>query len=164
MGIDPGLLRTGWGLLRVQGSQVSYVDSGYLAPDPSAPLPERLGELYDGIRGLIERLGPSEVAVEKTFVNANPRSSIVLGEARGAILAAIGASGCHYRDYYPNEVKKAVTGSGHADKTQIAAMVKVLLPRVPATKSDVYDALAVAICHAHSAALARRSDVRALSQ
>lgn len=147
MGIDPGLRFTGWGIITAQGHRLSYVASGRIAPPVSAPLAERLGFLCDGLEDVIATHTPDEAAIEETFVNADPRSALKLGQARGACLAMAGRAKLAVAEYAPNTIKKAVVGAGHAAKAQVAAMVSRLLPLPAPVMDDEADALAVAICH-----------------
>ncbi len=149
MGIDPGLQRTGWGIVDVDGSRLSHVANGTVASTATLSLAERLAELYAGLSSAIEAHRPAAAAVEETFVNKNPNSTLKLGIARGAALLAPALCGLPVAEYPANLIKKTVVGVGHADKAQVMAMVKVLLPGCPIDGADAADALAVAICHAH---------------
>ena len=148
-GIDPGSAATGWGVIDCAGSRLSYVASGVIRPKRGAGHPQKLAEIFNGLRDLIDQHVPDEAAVEETFVNASPRDALVLGQARGVALLAPALTGLPVAEYAANSVKKSVVGRGHADKAQVQAMVKVLLPQCSAPKPDEADALAVAICHAH---------------
>lgn len=159
LGLDPGLRRTGWGVIESDGVRLSYVASGIITSDGADDLAYRLAELYRGISGVIAAHDPVEVAVEETFVNENPRSTLKLGQARGMALLAPAMKGLLVAEYTPNLIKKSVVGAGHAEKHQIQAMIGFLLPRAKFDSADEADALAIAICHAsHRAAraLARR--------
>lgn len=149
LGIDPGLRRTGWGVVDVEGTLLTYYASGVVTSDGNRPLAERLAALYDGIAAVIAENRPAEVAVEETFVNTNAAATLKLGQARGIALLAPARAGLVVAEYAPNQVKKAVVGAGHAGKDQIAMMVKVLLPKAAPQSADAADALALAICHAH---------------
>jgi crossover junction endodeoxyribonuclease RuvC len=149
LGIDPGLQRTGWGVIAVSGNHLSFIACGVITSAKDAPLPTRLKEINEGLVAAISKHNPDEAAVEETFVNMNGASTLKLGQARGAILLTLSLSGLSVAEYSANLVKKSVVGSGHADKNQIAMMVKTLLPASNAKKADAADALAVAICHAH---------------
>lgn len=155
LGLDPGLRHTGWGVIHIDGNRLSHVADGAVHSSPSAPLAERLSELYDGVRRVIEDHAPDEAAAEETFVNRNARSTLSLGMARGVVLLAPARSGLPVAEYAPNAVKKAVVGAGRADKAQVQMMVRVLLPGCTLASADAADALAVAICHAHHAQTAR---------
>lgn len=149
LGIDPGLQRTGWGMVGISGNQLSFIGGGVIAPSTALAMPERLRLLHDGLTLVAAQHSPVEASVEETFVNANNASSLKLGQARGAILLSLSLSGIPSFAYAANVVKKAVVGAGHADKTQVAHMVKVLLPGCRDLPADAMDALAIAITHAH---------------
>ncbi len=151
LGLDPGLRRTGWGVIAVSGSRLGHVANGSVASSPAAPLAERLLELHDGLAQVIAEHKPDAAAVEETFVNKNAHSTLKLGQARGIALLVPALAGLAIHEYAPNLIKKSVVGSGHADKGQIRLMVQVLLPGVAVAGDDAADALAVAICHAHHA-------------
>jgi len=155
IGLDPGLRLTGWGVIEVDGNRLRHVAHGVVRVPASGTLAERLRELFDGVAAIVEAQRPIEAAVEETFVNINPGSTLKLGQARGVVVLAPARAGLPVFEYAANLVKKSVTGAGHADKRQIAMMVGRLLPGVEAT-SDAADALAVAICHAHHRATAKR--------
>lgn len=149
IGLDPGLRRTGWGVIEVDGNRLVHVASGTVMSDADLSLAERLSQLFDGLAAVIAGHGPDEAAVEETFVNRNPNSTLKLGQARGAALLAPAQAGLRVAEYPATLIKKALVGNGHADKTQIQAMVGVLLPGARPDSADAADALAVAICHAH---------------
>ncbi|NOZ31487.1 MAG: crossover junction endodeoxyribonuclease RuvC [Alphaproteobacteria bacterium] len=149
IGIDPGLLRTGWGIIEITGNRLEYVASGTLKPPAKALLARRLVILHQGLRDLIEAHAPHEAAIEETFVNAGPRSALLLGQARGVALMTPALCGLEVGEYAANLVKKSVVGNGHADKKQVAMMVQALLPGAHVNSADEADALAIAICHAH---------------
>ncbi|MDE0941409.1 MAG: crossover junction endodeoxyribonuclease RuvC [Alphaproteobacteria bacterium] len=149
IGIDPGLQRTGWGVLSVDGSRLSHVGHGVIVSDAKLPLAERLRQLYQALTEVLVQWQPAEAAVEETFVNKNPTSTLKLGQARGVLLLAPAMAGIPVSEYTPNLIKKSVVGTGHAQKAQVAMMVTTLLPAAGAVKDDAADALAVAICHAH---------------
>lgn len=159
LGLDPGLRRTGWGIIESDGVRLSYVASGVITSDGGDELAYRLAELYQGILSVIVAHKPLEAAVEETFVNENPRSTLKLGQARGMALLAPAMKGLPVAEYTPNLIKKSVVGAGHAEKHQIQAMIGFLLPRARFDSADEADALAIAICHAShraSRALAQR--------
>ena len=157
LGLDPGLRATGWGVIDALDNRLRWIADGIVRTDESLSLAERLAQLLRGVTEVIEVHRPDAVAVEETFVNRNPASTLKLGQARGAVIAAAGASGVPVTEYGPNSVKKIVVGAGHADKGQIVSMVRRLLPGCLAATPDAADALAVAICHAQSqGGLARR--------
>lgn len=148
IGIDPGLRRTGWGIVEADGVRLAYVASGLITSDGDGELAYRLRELYEGLCRAIARFEPQEAAVEETFVNKDARATLKLGQARGMALLAPACSGLRVAEYPPNAIKKTVTGTGHAEKRQIAAMVGFLLPKARFESADEADALAIAICHA----------------
>lgn len=149
IGIDPGLQRTGWGVLDARDNRLSFVAEGCVSTSAKRPLAERLVELYDGLLDIIETWAPEEAAVEETFVNKNPTSTLKLGQARAIALLVPARLSLAVGEYPPNLVKKTVVGAGHAAKEQVQMMVKTLLPGSGNAGADAADALAVAICHAH---------------
>ncbi|MEZ5668162.1 MAG: crossover junction endodeoxyribonuclease RuvC [Alphaproteobacteria bacterium] len=149
LGIDPGLQRTGWGVVDAVGTRLRHVANGVVTSTATLSLAERLAELYDGLAAVIEAHRPVAAAVEETFVNKNPTTTLKLGLARGAALLAPARAGLPVAEYPANLVKKTVVGAGHAEKRQVDAMVRVLLPGCAIAGPDAADALAVAICHAH---------------
>jgi len=155
LGLDPGLRNTGWGVIDVAGNRLSHVAQGVATTRDGASLATRLGELYRRLGEVLDRYQPDAAAVEETFVNKNPGSTLRLGMARGVVLLAPAERGIPVFEYATNLVKKSVVGVGHADKAQVQMMVRRLLPGA-AAGADACDALAVAICHAHHAATARR--------
>jgi crossover junction endodeoxyribonuclease RuvC len=152
LGLDPGLRKTGWGIIEAADGRLRHVANGTVASDDALEVPARLVQLYDGVLAVIARYAPTAAAVEETFVNKNPSSTLKLGLARGVVLLAPARAGLLVTEYPTNLVKKAVVGAGHAAKEQVAAMVRHLLPAVAIEGADAADALAVAICHAHHAA------------
>ena len=151
IGLDPGLRATGWGIIDVRGTRLSHVANGRVAPSPDAALADRLVALYDGLMAVMDAWAPDQAAVEETFVNRNPASTLKLGLARGIALLVPARAGLPVAEYSTNLVKKSVVGAGHATKTQIGMMVRTLLPACDPDGEDAADALAVAICHAHHA-------------
>lgn len=151
LGLDPSLSCTGWGVVRSEGSRLSHLANGQIRTDAKAPMAERLALLHAGIAEVIAQHRPDRAACEEVFVNENPKSTLKLSQARGAVLAACGAAGLAVNEHAARLVKKAVVGTGAADKKQVAAMVKVLMPGVALAGSDAADALAVAIADAHLA-------------
>lgn len=147
--MDPGLRVTGWGVIEAEGGRLHHVADGVVRSKPSDSLAERLCAIYAGIRRVIESHSPESAAIEETFVNRNPQSTLKLGLARGVVLLAPARAGLDVAEYAANRVKKSVTGTGHAAKVQIQMMVKTLLPTAALETADAADALAVAICHAH---------------
>ena len=149
LGLDPGLRHTGWGVIDVSGNRLSHVADGVVSVAADLPFGERLVRLFRQIGEVLERFRPDEAAVEETFLNKNPASTLKLGAARGVVLLAPAERGLKVAEYSANLVKKSVVGAGHAEKTQVQMMVRRLLPGCTAVKADAADALAVAICHAH---------------
>jgi crossover junction endodeoxyribonuclease RuvC len=149
IGIDPGLRRTGWGVVESDGVRLSYVGSGLITSTTDVDLAYRLRELFEGIAGVISSLKPHEAAVEETFVNDNARATLKLGQARGMALLAPALGGLAVAEYPPNLIKKTVVGAGHAEKHQVQAMIGFLLPKARCQSADEADALAIAICHAN---------------
>lgn len=149
IGIDPGLQATGWGIVESDGIRLTHIAHGTVRSDPKKALSNRLLMLHDGIAEILSEYMPQEAAVEETFVNKNPVSTLKLGQARGICLLVPALAGLSVAEYAPNHIKKAVVGVGHAGKGQVEAMVATLLPKVTLTGADAIDALAVAICHAH---------------
>ena len=149
IGIDPGLRRCGWGVIESSGNRLVFVACGTLTPPTDIGLADRLARLFEGIGELVRRFAPDEAAVEETFVNQGARSALQLGQARGVALMTPASMGVPVAEYAANLIKKSVVGAGHAEKVQIQAMVKILLPQADLTSADAADALAVAICHAH---------------
>lgn len=150
IGIDPGLRHTGWGIIEVDGTRLSYIGCGVIEPTPSADLADRLAAIHEGLRVVIHDHAPHEAAVEETFVNKDARATLKLGAARGVALLVPAQAGLKVAEYAANQVKKSVVGAGHAEKAQIRLMVKVLLPKAEFRTDDMADALAIAICHAHN--------------
>lgn len=156
MGLDPGLGTTGWGVIEAQGNRLAHVANGQLKTDSSAALPARLASLADQLEALIAEQRPEAAAAEEVFVNRNPQSTLKLGQARGVVLMCAARAGIDVGEYSPKLVKKAVVGTGSAEKAQVHAMVSRLLPGATIAGPDAADALAVAITHAHHLASARR--------
>lgn len=149
LGLDPSLSCTGWGVIRAEGSRLSHIANGQIKTAPKAPMAERLALLHSGIAEVIVEHRPERAACEEVFVNENPQSTLKLSQARGAVLAACGAAELTVNEHAARLVKKAVVGTGAADKKQVAAMVKVLMPGIRIAGADAADALAVAIADAH---------------
>ncbi|MEP6982786.1 MAG: crossover junction endodeoxyribonuclease RuvC [Sphingomicrobium sp.] len=156
LGLDPGLGTTGWGIIRAEGNRLAHIANGQIKTDASAPLPRRLAALADQLEALIADHAPAAAAVEEVFVNKNPQSTLKLGQARGVALMCAARAGIEVGEYAPTLVKKAVVGTGGAEKAQVHAMVSRLLPGVKIAGPDAADALAVAITHAHHLATRRR--------
>jgi crossover junction endodeoxyribonuclease RuvC len=149
LGLDPSLTCTGWGIVRAEGSRLAHVAKGLFETDPKAPMAERLHHLHDAIFAVIEAHRPDRAAAEEVFANKNPQSTLKLAQARGAVLAACGRAGLPVAEHAARLVKKAIVGTGAAEKTQVQAMLKVLLPGAMIQGADAADALAVAIADAH---------------
>lgn len=148
MGIDPGLRHTGWGVIAVEGSRLSFVACGCVESTQTLSLARRLCQLHAGLAAVIAQYRPDEAAVEETFVNKDPRATLKLGQARGVALLVPALAGLEVAEYAANLVKKTVVGAGHADKKQVQMMIRVLLPKSDAASADAADALAIAITHA----------------
>jgi crossover junction endodeoxyribonuclease RuvC len=155
LGVDPGLRRTGWGVVAVTGNSLSFLASGTVKAPLDGELAARLAALHVGLTDVVRTWAPDEAAVEQTFVNRDAVATLKLGQARGIALLVPAQAGLAVAEYAPNAVKKAIVGAGHAEKGQIRAMVRVLLPRAEFDTDDAADALAVAICHAHHRQWAR---------
>jgi crossover junction endodeoxyribonuclease RuvC len=149
IGIDPGLRRTGWGVVETLGNSLHFIASGTVRSDDKAALAARLKQLHDGLAAVFREHMPHEAAVEATFVNKDAVATLKLGQARGVAMLVPALAGLAVAEYAPNAVKKTVIGVGHGDKKQIHMMVKVLMPRASFDTDDAADALAIAICHAH---------------
>ena len=149
IGLDPSLSCTGWGIVRSEGARLSHVANGQVATDAKAPISERLLHLHDALVAVIAAHAPDRAAVEEIFVNKNPQSTLKLAQARGAVLTACGRAALPVTEHAARLVKKAVVGTGGAEKAQVQAMLKVLLPGARIEGADAADALAVAIADAH---------------
>jgi len=149
LGIDPGLRRTGWGVIAIAGSRLSFLACGSLATDENAALAARLLAIHDGLRAIVKAHAPDEAAVEATFVNKDASATLKLGQARGIAMLVPAMAGLPVAEYAPNLVKKTIVGAGHGQKAQVRMMVSVLLPRAAPRSEDAADALAIAVCHAH---------------
>lgn len=150
IGIDPGLTKTGVGIISIKDNNLSFLHTSAIYSQASDPLPTRLHHFHHSLIEIIKAYQPDEAAIEETFVNKNPISSLKLGHARGALILTLGLCGLKVAEYSTTAVKKAVTGIGRAEKKQIQMMVKVLLPQANFKNEDEADALAVAICHYHN--------------
>jgi crossover junction endodeoxyribonuclease RuvC len=159
LGVDPGLRRTGWGVIALAGNALAFVAAGTIKAPLDGELAGRLLALHQGLSAIVAAHRPDEAAVEQTFVNRDAAATLKLGQARGIALLVPAQAGLSVAEYAPNAVKKTIVGAGHAEKIQIRAMVRVLLPRAEFDTDDAADALAVAICHAHH----RQSAVRRLA-
>ena len=160
LGLDPGLGTTGWGLIQAEGNRLSHIANGQLKTDSATPLPQRLARLADELEALIAEHRPDGAAVEEVFVNANPQSTLKLGQARGVAIMVAARGGIAVGEYAARLVKKAIVGTGGADKAQVHAMVARLLPGAKIAGPDAADALAVAITHAHHLASAKAGITR----
>lgn len=149
IGIDPGLVHTGWGLVEIHGSRLCGVACGTISPPARGEMAARLSAIHESLAAIIKQHNPIEAAIEESFVGVSAKSALVLGMARGAALLAVGSAGLPAAEYAARTVKKSVTGTGTADKTQIAAMIARLLPQCKPASDHEADALAIAVCHAH---------------
>jgi len=149
IGIDPGLRRTGWGVIEVEGNRLIFVGCGSVESGEALPLANRLLAIHDGLAAVFDDFRPAEAAVEQTFVNKDGAATLKLGQARGIAMLVPARFGIPVAEYAPNQVKKTVVGAGHAEKNQVAVMLKILLPKAEPSSPDAADALAIAITHAH---------------
>ena len=149
LGIDPGLRRTGWGVVDVEGNRLCFVACGSVETNERLSLAERLVAIHQGLARVVDEFRPGEAAVEATFVNKDAAATLKLGQARGVALLVPGQAGIGVAEYAPNVVKKSIVGAGHGDKAQVRMMIGVLLPRADPRSEDAADALAVAVTHAH---------------
>ena len=149
LGLDPGLRRTGWGVIESAGNALSFIACGTVETSAKAHLAARLAELHQGLAAVLASYAPAEAAVEETFVNADSRGALKLGQARGIALLVPAQAGLAVAEYAPNLVKKSIVGAGRAEKAQVRMMIGVLLPKADPETEDACDALAVAVCHAH---------------
>ncbi len=160
LGIDPGLRRTGWGVIEADGSRLIYVACGSAQTDSEAALGDRLVTLHDALKRVVDEFHPDEAAIEATFVNKDAGATLKLGQARGIAMVVPAKAGVLIAEYAPNLIKKTIVGAGHADKAQIRMMLGVLLPKADPHSHDAADALAIAITHAHHR---RNAALRALA-
>ena len=149
LGIDPGLRRTGWGIIVTEGNHLRFLACGSLATDDDATLADRLLAIHRGLSAIVETHAPDEAAVEATFVNKDAAATLKLGQARGIAMLVPAIAGLPVTEYAPNLVKKTIVGVGHGEKAQVRMMISVLLPKADPRSEDAADALAVAVCHAH---------------
>jgi crossover junction endodeoxyribonuclease RuvC len=154
LGIDPGLRRTGWGVVDISGNRLMFVACGSVQTDERGSIAERLVTIHDGLRRVVDDFRPDEAAVEATFVNKDAAATLKLGQARGIALLVPAQAGVSVAEYAPNLVKKTIVGAGHGEKAQIRMMIGVLLPRAEPRSHDAADALAIAVTHAHHRASA----------
>lgn len=150
LGVDPGLEKTGWGVIEAEGNRLSFIAAGTIITKKTDDGAQRLKEIFDALTAIVQHHKPTTTAVEEVFVNNNARSSLKLGQARGMALLVPALHGLAVAEYSAATIKKAVVGTGKAEKEQVGHMVKVLLPRATLQTADTADALAVAICHAHT--------------
>ena len=155
LGIDPGLLHTGWAVIDTAGASRKYVASGVILPRTTGTLPERLAIIFREVSKLIDTFSPDVCSIEITFVNKNPRTTLILGHARAAAIVAVADHDIPIYEYEPNKIKKALTGAGHADKSAIDKMVKILLPAAHPKTADEADAIAIVLAHSNMSALER---------
>ena len=149
LGIDPGLRRTGWGVVEIAGNRLTFIACGSVETKNGALVAARLVTIHDGLLRVVDEFRPEEAAVEATFVNSNAAATLKLGQARGVALLVPAQHGIAVAEYAPNLVKKTIVGSGHGDKAQIRMMIGVLLPKADPKSEDAADALAIAVTHAH---------------
>jgi crossover junction endodeoxyribonuclease RuvC len=149
LGIDPGLRRTGWGVVEIAGNRLGYLGCGSVRTRDDDRLGPRLVAIHEGLTRIVERFRPDEAAVEVTFMNKDAGATLKLGQARGIAMLVPAQAGLPVAEYEPNLVKKSIVGAGHGDKSQVRMMITVLLPTAELTSDDASDALAVAITHAH---------------
>lgn len=147
LGIDPGLLHTGWAVIDTAGQMRKYVASGVILPKTTLPFAERLATIFRGVTELCETFAPDECSIEITFVNKNPKTTLILGHARAAAIVAVSNRDIPVFEYEPNKIKKALTGAGHADKAAVDKMVQILLPMAHPKTPDEADAIAIALAH-----------------
>jgi crossover junction endodeoxyribonuclease RuvC len=149
LGIDPGLRRTGWGVVEIAGNRLAFIGCGSVTTNDRDALAARLLAIHDGLLRILDQYRPDEAAVEATFVNMDASATLKLGQARGIAMVVPAKAGVPVAEYAPNLVKKSIVGVGHGDKTQVRMMVGVLLPKANPHTDDAADALAIAVTHAH---------------
>ena len=149
LGLDPSLSSTGWGVIEVNANRLQYVADGFIPTSPKMPIEERLDIIFNTLSEVIETYQPVEAAIEKTFLNSNPETSLKLSMARGVVILAAGHYHLPLFEFDPTKVKKALVGVGHADKNQVETMIKILLPGCKPKNNDSSDALAMAITRSH---------------
>jgi crossover junction endodeoxyribonuclease RuvC len=149
LGIDPGLRRTGWGIVEISGNALSFLGCGSVTTSERDSLAARLLVIHDGLTRILDEFHPDEAAVEATFVNKDAKATLKLGQARGIAMVVPARAGVPVAEYAPNLVKKSIVGAGHGDKTQVRMMIGVLLPKADPESDDAADALAIAVTHAH---------------
>lgn len=156
LGIDPGLLHTGWAIVEACGQSRKYIASGVILPKTTLPMSERLVTIYRELTKICETFSPDECSIEIIFVNKNPKTTLILGQARSSAIVAVANQNIPVFEYEPNVIKKALTGAGHADKSAVDKMVKILLPVANPKTPDEADAIAIALAHTNMAFFARR--------
>ncbi|HEY2530360.1 MAG TPA: crossover junction endodeoxyribonuclease RuvC [Xanthobacteraceae bacterium] len=149
LGIDPGLRRTGWGIVEIAGNRLGFLGCGSVRTNDRDTLAARLLTIHDGLMRIVDTFGPDEAAVEATFVNKDAKATLKLGQARGVAMVVPAKAGIPVAEYAPNLVKKSIVGAGHGDKLQVRMMIGVLLPKADPQSDDAADALAIAVTHAH---------------
>jgi crossover junction endodeoxyribonuclease RuvC len=149
LGIDPGLRRTGWGMVEIAGNRLGFIACGSVSTRDDDALAARLLAIHDGLMRILEEFRPDEAAVEVTFVNKDAKATLKLGQARGVAMVVAAKAGLTVAEYAPNLVKKSIVGAGHGDKAQVRMMIGVLLPKADPSSDDAADALAIAVTHAH---------------
>ena len=149
LGIDPGLRRTGWGIVEIAGNRLAFLGCGSVTTHERDTLAARLVVIHDGLLRILDEFRPDEAAVEATFVNKDAKATLKLGQARGIAMVVPAKAGVPVSEYAPNLVKKSIVGAGHGDKTQVRMMIGVLLPKANPSSDDAADALAIAVTHAH---------------
>ena len=155
LGIDPGLLHTGWAIIETNGNARKYIASGVILPKKTGTLPERLAIIFNEVSKICESFSPDEASMEITFVNKNPTTTLILGHARAAAMVAISTHNIPIFEYEPNKIKKILTGAGHADKTAVDKMVRILLPAANPKTPDESDAIAIALAHSNISKIQR---------
>jgi len=149
LGIDPGLRRTGWGMVEIAGNRLGFIGCGSVTTRDDDALAARLLTIYEGLMRILDEFRPDEAAVEATFVNRDAKATLKLGQARGIAMVVPAKAGVPVAEYAPNLVKKSIVGAGHGDKAQVRMMIGVLLPKADPSSDDAADALAIAVTHAH---------------
>ena len=150
LGVDPGLLHTGWAIVDTSGQTRKYIASGVILPNPKMEMSQRLVTVFREVTKICETFSPDECSIEITFVNKNPKTTLILGHARSAAIVAVANQEIPIFEYEPNKIKKALTGAGHADKTAVDKMVQILLPNAHPKTADEADAIAIALAHTNT--------------
>ncbi len=149
LGIDPGLVHTGWAVIEARGPERRYIASGVILPPVKDEFANRLATIFRGVSDLCEKFAPDVCSIEITFVNQNPKTTLILGHARAAAIVAVAARDIPIFEYEPNKIKKALTAAGHASKDQVDKMVRILLPAAAPKTADEADAIAIALAHSN---------------